>query len=109
MGRGLNAAGSAFANHTRRQNTQFSYKPRSGTDIAKGIPQNPDDTKKISTGQQKATGINRVPMDQIDTNQLITLFKDAAGGGAVNPTKNAGVDNLLTRAGLLNTPPEQQA
>lgn len=108
LGRGLNAIGKGFANNTTLQRTQF--KPvRSGADIAKGIPQNPDDTKKISAGQQKATGVSRVPMAQIDNDDLATLFKDAAGGKKGNPTGNEGIDAILGRAGLLNTPPEQQA
>jgi hypothetical protein len=97
VGRGLNAIGKGFANNTSLQRTQFNKTPRRGADIARGIPQNPEDTKKISAGQKLATGIERVPMGQIDADDLVELFKDAAGGQPFNLTGNAGVDSVLTR------------
>lgn len=109
VGRGLNAIGGAFANNTSLQRTKFATGARRGAEITRGIPRNPEDTQKISKGQQQATGINRVPMAQVDSDDLIKLFTDAAAGKPCNPTGNPGIDGLLERAKLIKTPAQSTA
>jgi hypothetical protein len=115
----VGAIGGAFAKHSRRQNTQFSYKPRSGTDIAKGIPKN--EPTKLTPGVADTRGLST----SIDTTkvasrgEIIKKIQDVATKSSVpstdpktgeqimvqaavaNSTKNNGIDSLLGYAGVI--------
>ena len=116
-GAAAGAIGGAFAKHSRRQNTQFSYKPRSGTDIAKGIPKN--EPTKLTPGIAGARGLSTTMDNQSQIagrNELIIKIKEVATMSSVpstdpktgqqrmkqvavaNSTKNAGIDSLLASA-----------
>ena len=101
VGRGLNALTGAVAGATSIQRTQFNKPMRRGAELMRGVPR--ADAKPVSTGQQQATGIQSQPTmkNQLSNEQLVTLFQQVAGGQAVNPTGNQGIDYLLQRAELL--------
>jgi hypothetical protein len=116
-GAAAGAIGGAFAKNSRRQNTQFSYTPRSGTDIAKGIPKN--EPTKLTPGIAGARGLSTTMDNQSQIagrNELIIKIKEVATMSSVpstdpktgqqrmkqvavaNSTKNAGIDSLLASA-----------
>lgn len=112
IGKGLNAVGGAFAAQTSIQRAKFDRPMRSGAQMRAGVSAQPNaPVKTLSTGQQQTQGLDKnISAPQASREQVIArLTSVATPNQPVNATGNPGIDDLLTRAGLLKSGEENAA
>jgi hypothetical protein len=105
VGRGLNAIGGAFAAQTSIQRAKFDRPMRSGAQMRAGLTAEPNAGTAVSQGQQQARGLAaNVQAKAATDEQVISLIKSSVTPNKpVNSTQNRGIDQLLTKAGVLTS------